>query len=113
MTIAIWITVLLIVLPFDLLLAGRGTQRRQLSRGAALVSQWVNWRFLRGHHDQTVSARCYQESVIRGNGNWSLARRLIDRLFERLPIVGHLDHCRLSYYRDIKFCEELEGRFLA
>lgn len=71
-----------------------------VSRVLAWLSQGVNCVFLGGHHDQTVSARCY---VQRQEPKWSKAYALINRVF-----FWEDDHCKRSYERDLAWSEALQ-----
>jgi hypothetical protein len=72
---------------------------QQLLRIAAWASQTVNVWLLFGHHDQTVSARCY---LNRYRPGWREAYRAINAVF-----FWQDDHCRASYMRDVEFAEEV------
>lgn len=74
--------------------------RLWLSRVAAWCSQTINLWLLFGHHDMTVSARCY---INRREPYWCLAHAAINRLFFWEP-----DHCRLSFERDVEYSREIE-----
>ena len=73
--------------------------KRYCLRVAAWLSQGANCVLLTGHHDQTVSARCY---VNRHRHGWAFARGAINMLFFWQP-----DHCRASYQRDVDFARQL------
>ncbi|QSR34751.1 hypothetical protein CFI10_07035 [Marinobacterium iners] len=80
--------------------------RQQLLRVAAWASQTVNLWLLFGHHDQTVSARCY---LNRDQPGWRLAYLTINRIF-----FWQKDHCRSSHLRDVEFALDVlvnETRF--
>ena len=70
-----------------------------LTRVAAWLSQGANCVLLAGHHDQTVSARCY---VNRHSTPWNVARLAINTVFFWQP-----DHCQASHQRDIEFSREV------
>lgn len=76
----------------------------QLGRYAALTSQTINCLLLFGHHDQTISARCW---INRNRLPWRVMHRLIDGLFRRLPIVGHENHCYSSHMSDVQYAREV------
>jgi len=76
----------------------------QLGRYAALTSQTINCLLLFGHHDQTISARCW---INRDRLPWRFLRWLIDGLFRRLPIVGHENHCYSSHMSDVQYEREV------
>jgi len=76
----------------------------QLGRYAAWVSQTLNCLILFGHHDQTISSRCWTN---RHRFGWSIARRMVDKLFYHLPVFGHSDHCYKSYISDVKYAREI------
>ena len=66
-----------------------------LMRVFAWMSQSINLWFLFGHHDQTVSARCY---VNRCKPGWRFAYRVINRIF-----FWQKDHCHSSFEKDLDF----------
>lgn len=70
-----------------------------LTRVAAWLSQTANLFLLFGHHDQTVSARCYLNRHRKG---WGMAYRLINRIF-----FWQDDHCHESYLADVRFAKEI------
>jgi len=70
-----------------------------LLRVAAGMSQTINLFLLFGHHDQTVSARCY---VNRYKLGWQQAYWMINGLF-----FWQEDHCHDSFVRDIQFAQEV------
>jgi len=72
---------------------------RQLTRIAAWFSQTINLWLLFGHHDQTVSARCY---VNRNHRGWSMAYSMINTLF-----FWDADHCHKSFLRDVEFAKDV------
>lgn len=71
----------------------------QLLRLSAWASQTVNVWLLFGHHDQTVSARCY---VNRHKKGWKFFYYLINMIF-----FWQDDHCRDSFIQDVLFSEEV------
>lgn len=71
-----------------------------LSRIAAWLSQGINCVFLAGHHDMTVSARCY---INRHNPRWNRDRKIINTLF-----FWQKDHCKQSYCRDVNFADSVK-----
>jgi hypothetical protein len=70
-----------------------------LLRVAAWLSQTVNLFLLFGHHDQTVSARCY---VNRHRQPWTWAYYAVNALF-----FWQDDHCRISHEQDVAFAKEI------
>jgi len=70
-------------------------------RVAAWCSQGINCLFLGGHHDQTLSARCY---VNRNKLGWLVAHHTIDRVFKIL--LNQSNHCYHSHLRDLEFSRE-------
>lgn len=68
-------------------------------RGAAWISQGINWFFLNGCHDQTVSARCY---VNRERLPWKFAYHTINMIF-----FWQKDHCKESFESDREFAYEV------
>ncbi len=73
--------------------------KQQLLRIAAWASQTVNVWLLLGHHDQTVSARCW---VNRHHPGWRIGYLLINGFF-----FWQENHCRSSYQRDVEFAREV------
>jgi uncharacterized protein YaeQ len=63
------------------------------------MSQTINLWILLGHHDQTVSARCYCNRHRKG---WRVAYKLINLLF-----WWQEDHCKASYLADVEFSNEI------
>lgn len=74
---------------------------KQLSRIAAWLSQGVNCIFFGGHHDQTLSARCYAQQVDPG---WRVAYHVFNTV-----AFWQENHCLRSYQRDLDFAEELRS----
>lgn len=70
-----------------------------LTRGAAWVSQGINWFFLFGNHDQTVSARCY---VNRHRLPWKCGYHIINMIF-----FWQKDHCYTSFLVDREFARKV------
>jgi hypothetical protein len=70
-----------------------------LLRIAAWCSQTINLWLLFGHHDQTVSARCY---VNRHYPGWGVAYRTINAIF-----FWQEDHCHESHLQDIEFAKQV------
>ena len=68
---------------------------------AAWLSQGLNL-LLGGHHDMTLSARCY---LNRNRPGWRTAYRLINRLF-----FWQADHCKISFQSDVRYAEQVLQR---
>jgi hypothetical protein len=68
-------------------------------RLSAWASQTVNVWLLLGHHDQTVSARCYINRYRKG---WKLAYKAINALF-----FWQENHCKASFEQDIAYALEV------
>lgn len=68
-------------------------------RGAALVSQAINWGLLGGHHDQTVSARAY---VQRHEPPWWAVYMTLNTIY-----FWQEDHCRASHDEDLAFARQV------
>lgn len=63
------------------------------------MSQTINlWVFF-GHHDETVSARCYR---LRHEKGWGKAYRVLNKVY-----FWQDDHCKKSFDEDIAFAEEV------
>lgn len=60
------------------------------------LSAGVNSMFLLGCNQESVSGRCFRESVLEGKRGWQPARKAIDWIFS--PFEA--DHCRKSYFKD-------------
>lgn len=75
---------------------------RYLTRIAAWCSQGLNCVFLFGHHDMTVSARCY---LNREKRFWRTGYRLINRIF-----FWQDDHCYHSHQSDLDFSRDILHR---
>lgn len=71
-----------------------------LLRVAAWASQTLNLFILFGHHDQTISARCYCNKYKPG---WNYANTIINAIF-----FWQDDHCKESYLEDVKFAEQVK-----
>lgn len=71
-------------------------------RVAAWTSQTANLFLLFGHHDQTVSARCYLNRHRRG---WRVAYRVVNAVFQVLLLQK--DHCKASHQRDVEFARQV------
>lgn len=71
----------------------------QVTRIAAWASRGINCLLLAGHHNQTVSSRCYEN---RKCPAWKFAYLAINRLF-----WFQQDHCRSSYIRDIEWASRI------
>lgn len=74
----------------------------------AWLSQGINCILLGGHHDMTVSARCYVEYQLNKNGRWVDPYKAINTVF-----FWQDDHCFESFLEDVGFAEEvlkLRGR---
>jgi hypothetical protein len=72
---------------------------RWLVRVAAWASQTANLFLLFGHHDQTISARCYCNRHRKG---WRVVYKLVNKVF-----FWQDDHCRISHEQDIAFAKEI------
>jgi len=70
-----------------------------LLRVSAWASQTINLWVLFGHHDMTVSARCY---INRHKPVWGVAYKVVNAIFWFQD-----DHCRESFEDDIKYAEEV------
>ena len=68
-------------------------------RVSAWCSQTINLWVLFGHHDTTVSARCY---INRNRKGWGVAYRVINKIF-----FWQDDHCRESFLADVLFAKEV------
>jgi hypothetical protein len=74
--------------------------KQWLLRISAWVSQTINLWLLFGHHDMTVSARCY---INRHKPYWNVAYKVINKLF-----WFQKNHCKESFDEDIKYAEEVQ-----
>ena len=75
--------------------------KTHLLRLAAWCSQTVNLWLLFGHHNQTVSARCWMN---RNRQGWRIAYRVINAIF-----FWQDDHCYESYLVDVEFAEQVKS----
>lgn len=66
---------------------------------SAWASQTINVWLLFGHHDQTVSARCY---LNRDKKRWKYAYLTINAIF-----FWQDNHCKTSFEQDIIFAKEV------
>lgn len=66
------------------------------------MSQTANLFLLAGHHDQTISARCY---VNRSRHGWRVAYRVVNAVFRLL--LRQQDHCKSSHQRDVEFARQV------
>ena len=73
--------------------------KTQLLRWSAWVSQTANTFLLFGHHDMTISARCY---INRNKKGWRRAYKFVNSIF-----FWQEDHCRDSFAEDVKFAKEI------
>lgn len=73
-----------------------------LSRAAAWFSQGINAVLLGGHHDQTVSARCY---VNRYERPWAYLRVGID--WFAFKVFKQQEHCKKSHEADVQWAQEV------
>ena len=78
-----------------------------LLRIAAWLSQGLHCIFLLGHHDMTVSARCYVEYRLLGNERWRRAHDGINWVL--LKGFGQHEHCMQSFLSDEAFAREVAG----
>jgi hypothetical protein len=70
-----------------------------LLRVSAWMSQTANLFLLFGHHDQTISARCYCN---RNKTGWRVAYKLVNLIF-----FWQDDHCKDSHEQDVKFAKQV------
>jgi len=70
-----------------------------LLRVSAWFSQTINLWLLFGHHDETVSARCYKNRHKKG---WRVAYKYINKVF-----FWQDNHCYESFLDDVKYAEEV------
>lgn len=59
-----------------------------------------------GHHNMTISARCFIESA--RSERWGAARKTIDAFFR---LFGQRDHCFDSFMRDVEYAEQILGEY--
>ena len=69
-------------------------------RVSAWASQTINLWIFFGHHDMTVSARCY---INRHKPVWGVAYRVVNKVF-----FWQKDHCKESLDEDIKYAMEVQ-----
>lgn len=74
--------------------------KQWLLRVSAWVSQTINLWLLFGHHDMTVSARCY---INRDKPYWRVAYKVINTIF-----WFQKNHCKESFDEDIKYAMEVQ-----
>jgi len=79
----------------------------QHARILAWCSQGINCIFLGGHHDQTLSSRCY---VNRDKLLWSIAYKTINFLFRVL--LKQDNHCYQSYLKDVEFSKQILSKVI-
>jgi hypothetical protein len=72
----------------------------RLQRIAAWISQGVHCVVFGGHHDLTLSARCFVEYRVIGNDSWRWGYLAFNAAF-----FWQEDHCRSSFLADIEFAE--------
>jgi hypothetical protein len=65
----------------------------------ALISQSLNVLILFGHHDMTISARCY---INRKKKYWRTAYKVVNKIF-----FFQENHCKVSFQSDIDFAKEV------
>ena len=70
-----------------------------ITRGGHWFSQGINWFFLNGNPDQTISARCY---VNRYDKYWGVAYKVLNTVF-----FWQEDHCKTSFESDKVFAKGL------
>lgn len=75
--------------------------KTHLLRLSAWCSQTVNLWLLFGHHNQTVSARCWMNRTRPG---WRTAYRVINAIF-----FWQDDHCYESHLVDVAFAEQVKN----
>ena len=75
------------------------TIAKQLTRIAAWFSQGINVIFLKGHQNQTVSARSYVNKD--HSKGWNRTYTIFNKVF-----FFQDDHCYRSHLRDIKWSKE-------
>lgn len=74
-------------------------------RLAAWTSQGLHCIILGGHHDMTLSARCYVEYRLRGKPRWRWAHDAVNLIF--LTLFGQHEHCMQSFAADEAFAREV------
>lgn len=68
----------------------------------AWISQTINLLVLFGHHDMTVSARCY---INRDKFIWGTAYKALNKIF--YVILKQKNHCKVSFDEDVKYAKEI------
>lgn len=68
-------------------------------RVLTLISQIINTVVLLGHHDRTISARCY---INKEKKYWKAAYKVINKIF-----YFQKNHCKTSFQDDTKFAKEV------
>lgn len=76
-----------------------------LLRIAAWLSQGLHCIAFAGHHDMTVSARCYVEYRLLGNERWRRAHDGINWVF--LKGFGQHEHCMQSFLSDEQYARQV------
>lgn len=76
-----------------------------LLRIAAWLSQGLHCIAFAGHHDMTVSARCYVEYRLLGNERWRRAHDGINWVF--LRVFGQDEHCMKSFLNDEQYARQV------
>ena len=76
-----------------------------LLRIAAWLSQGLHCIAFAGHHDMTVSARCYVEYRLLGNGRWRRAHDGINWI--ALTVFGQNEHCMQSFLSDEQYARQV------
>lgn len=76
-----------------------------LLRIAAWLSQGLHCIALGGHHDMTLSARCYVEYRLRGNARWKRAHDTINGFF--WLTFRQDEHCMKSFLSDEQFARQV------
>jgi hypothetical protein len=74
-------------------------------RVAAWISQGLHCLILGGHHDMTVSARCYVEYRLRGNQRWRTAHNSINWVFRKA--LKQNEHCMNSFLDDEQYARQV------
>ena len=84
----------------------RGLRRERLPPAHRRVaSQGLHYIFLFGHHNMTVSARCYVEYRLLGNERWRRAHDGINWVF--LSVFGQHEHCMKSFLSDEHYARQV------
>lgn len=71
-----------------------------LKNTMSALSQLVNAFALGGNQNETVSARCYRQGVLKGDSKWRKLRKRVDSLF-----FWEKHHCRESYKSDLMWAK--------